>query len=119
MNVVAVESHSIDFVPLTERYGTPLRLFTIWLSINLSIVCAAVGTLGPAAGLSLSWTILGIAGAWLAGQAMRTLLFQVPATHIATFAAAAVTIGVVAMIACTLPALRAARTSPVEALADQ
>jgi predicted permease len=64
-------------------------------------------------------TLLGIAGAWLAGQAMRTLLFQVPATHIATFAAAAVTIGVVAMIACTLPALRAARTSPVEALADQ
>ena len=48
-----VESHSIDFVPTTERYGTPLRLFTIWFSINLSIVCAAVGALGPASGLSL------------------------------------------------------------------
>jgi nucleobase:cation symporter-1, NCS1 family len=55
-----VESHSIDFVPLTERYGTPARLFTIWFSINLSIVCAAVGTLGPAAGLPLGWTVLAI-----------------------------------------------------------
>jgi NCS1 family nucleobase:cation symporter-1 len=40
---LSVESHSIDFVPVTERYGTPMRLFTIWFSINLSIVCAGVG----------------------------------------------------------------------------
>jgi nucleobase:cation symporter-1, NCS1 family len=69
-STLQVETHSIDFVPLTERYGTPLRLFTIWLSINLSIVCAAVGTLGPAAGLSLSWTILGVA----VGNALGTLI---------------------------------------------
>lgn len=55
-----VESHSIDFVPLTERYGTPARLFTIWFSINLSIVCAAVGALGPPTGLSLGWTVLAV-----------------------------------------------------------
>ena len=65
-----VESHSIDFVPLNERYGTPLRLFTIWLSINLSIVCAAVGALGPAAGLSLGWTIAGVT----VGNALGTLI---------------------------------------------
>jgi NCS1 family nucleobase:cation symporter-1 len=65
-----VESHSIDFVPLTERYGTPARLFTIWFSINLSIVCAAVGGLGPAAGLSLGWTIVGVA----AGNAIGTVI---------------------------------------------
>jgi nucleobase:cation symporter-1, NCS1 family len=65
-----VESHSIDFVPLSERYGTPARLFTIWFSINLSIVCAAVGALGPAAGLSLGWTILGVA----IGNALGTVI---------------------------------------------
>jgi len=48
-------------VPLTERYGTPTRLFTIWLSINLSIVCAAVGTLAFGAGLGLGWTVAALA----------------------------------------------------------
>jgi NCS1 family nucleobase:cation symporter-1 len=67
---LSVESHSIDFVPLDERYGTPTRLFTIWFSINLSIVCAAVGTLGPAAGLSLGWTILGVT----IGNALGTVI---------------------------------------------
>lgn len=56
-----VESHSIDFVPLSERYGTPLRLFTIWFSINLSVVCTAVGALASTYGLSLGWTIFGLA----------------------------------------------------------
>jgi len=64
-------------------------------------------------------TILGIIGAWLTGQAMRTLLFQVPPLHVATFAAAAGVIGVVSLIACLLPAHRAALISPMEALADQ
>jgi nucleobase:cation symporter-1, NCS1 family len=58
---LAVETHSIDFVPLTERYGTPLRLFTIWISINLSIVCAAVGTIVSGYGLSLPAAIAGLA----------------------------------------------------------
>jgi NCS1 family nucleobase:cation symporter-1 len=58
---VSIESHSIDFVPPTERYGTPLRLFTIWFSINLSIVCAAVGTLASGYGLGVGWTIAGLA----------------------------------------------------------
>ncbi len=64
-------------------------------------------------------TILGILGAWLAGRAMQTLLFQVEPLHVATIAAAAGIIGIVSLVACLLPARRAARISPVEALADQ
>jgi predicted permease len=60
--------------------------------------------------------LLGLAGAWLAARAMRSLLFQVPPVHVATFAAAAGVIAVVALIACLMPAHRAARTSPMEAL---
>lgn len=56
----AVEAHGIDFVPLTERYGTPYRLFTIWFSTNLSIICVAAGTLGVAAGLGFVWTVAAI-----------------------------------------------------------
>jgi NCS1 family nucleobase:cation symporter-1 len=58
---LAVEQHSIDFVPLSQRYGTPLRLFTIWFSINLSIVCLTVGTLGIAAGLPFGRSVLALA----------------------------------------------------------
>jgi len=69
-STLRVESHSIDFVPLSERYGTPARLFTIWVSINVSIVGAAVGTLGPPAGLSLKWVILGV----VIGNVLGTLI---------------------------------------------
>ncbi len=64
-------------------------------------------------------TILGSIGAWLAGRAMRTMLFQSPALPLATLAAAAAAIGAVSLAACLLPSRRAARISPMEALADQ
>jgi predicted permease len=75
--------------------------------------------LGLALRLLAAGTMLGLIGAWLMGRAMRTLLFQVPPVHAATFAAAAGVIGVVSLAACLLPARRAARVSPMEALADQ
>ena len=75
--------------------------------------------LGLALRLLAAGTTLGLLGAWLTGRAMRTLLFQVPPVHAATFAAAAGIIGVVSLAACLLPARRAARVSPMEALADQ
>jgi len=75
--------------------------------------------LGLALRLLAVGTILGIMGAWLAGQALRTLLFQVPPLNVAIFAAAAGVIGIVSLIACLVPSHRAARISPLEALADQ
>jgi NCS1 family nucleobase:cation symporter-1 len=66
---LAVESHSIDFVPLGERYGTPRRLFTVWFSVNLSIVCAAVGTLVAGYGLPVAWTVAGL----VLGNAVGTI----------------------------------------------
>jgi predicted permease len=64
-------------------------------------------------------TILGLIGAWLTGQAMQTVLFQVPAFNLATLAAAAGIMGLVSLVACLLPSHRAARISPMEALAGQ
>jgi nucleobase:cation symporter-1, NCS1 family len=57
---LSVERHGIEFVPISERYGTPRRLFTIWFSINLSLLCLTTGTLGVIAGLSLPWTLLAL-----------------------------------------------------------
>jgi predicted permease len=69
--------------------------------------------------LLIAGTVLGLIGAWQAGLAMRSLLFQVPALNFAVLAAAACVTAVVCLVACLLPAQRAARISPMEALAEE
>jgi len=69
--------------------------------------------------LLVAGTLLGVAGAWAEGQGMRTLLFHVPPLHLATLAGAVAVVAIVSLVACWLPSYRAARISPVEALADQ
>jgi len=64
-------------------------------------------------------TVLGLIGAWQAGRAMRSLLFQVPPLNLAVLAAAASVTAVVCLAACLLPAQRAAKISPMEALAEE
>ena len=58
----------------------------------------------------------GVAGAWVAGRAMQSLLFDVPPLHAQALAGAGVVMGVVTLVACLLPAHRASRVAPVEAL---
>jgi predicted lysophospholipase L1 biosynthesis ABC-type transport system permease subunit len=64
-------------------------------------------------------TVLGTLGGWLTGQAMRSVLFHVPALQIAILAGAIGVIGVVSVIACLVPSQRAAKISPMEVLASQ
>jgi ABC-type antimicrobial peptide transport system permease subunit len=66
--------------------------------------------------LLLVGTILGLFGAWLAGRAMQSILFNVPPLHIATLLGTALILGAVSLVACLLPALRASRVDPMEAL---
>ncbi len=47
---------------------------------------------------------------------MRSLLFNVSPTDPATFVTIAMLLGAVALLACWLPARRATRTNPVQAL---
>lgn len=63
-------------------------------------------------------TALGILGAWITGQAMQAILFRVPAVHLMTLAGTAAILAAVSMAACLLPSHRAARISPMEALAE-
>jgi len=64
-------------------------------------------------------TVLGLIGAWQAGRAMRSLLFQVPPLNVAVLAAATILTATVCLAACLLPSQRAAQISPMEALAEE
>jgi ABC-type antimicrobial peptide transport system permease subunit len=61
---------------------------------------------------------LGLFGAWFTGRAMKAILFHVPAHSPAILAGSACIIVVVAFAACLLPAHRAARILPIQALAE-
>jgi predicted permease len=69
--------------------------------------------------LLIAGTVLGLIGAWQAGRAMRSLLFQVPPLNVAILAAAACVTSAVCLAACLLPSQRAARISPMETLAEE
>jgi predicted permease len=64
-------------------------------------------------------TTLGLLGAWMTGQALQAILFRVPPLHVATLAGTAAVMAVVCLLACLLPSHRAARVSPMEALAEE
>ncbi len=61
-------------------------------------------------------SILGALGGWLTGRAMSGLLYGVGAVNPGVFAATAAVLALVAMTACLVPALRASRVPPMEAL---
>ena len=66
--------------------------------------------------LLVAGTLLGLLGAWLAGKAMQTVLFDVPPLHLAILLGAAAIMSAVSLVACLIPARRAAMVDPVEAL---
>jgi predicted permease len=66
--------------------------------------------------LLIAGTVIGLVAAGLAGRALQSLLYDVPALHPATLAATAAIMTVVCLVACWLPARRASRTDPMEAL---
>jgi ABC-type antimicrobial peptide transport system permease subunit len=66
--------------------------------------------------LALIGGAIGLAGALLATRYLRSLLFGVEPTDAATFVSVAVLLGVIAFVACSIPARRASRVDPMTAL---
>jgi len=75
--------------------------------------------LGLGLKLLLAGTMFGVLGAWLAGRAMQSILFNVPSLHVATLSGTALVLGAVSLVACWLPTVRASRIDPMEALRDE
>ena len=66
--------------------------------------------------LVLSGVALGLAASWLLTRLITKLLFQVSATDPVAFIGISLLLVVVALLACYLPARRAARVDPLQAL---
>ena len=66
--------------------------------------------------LSLTGVALGLVGAWWLGRASSSLLFGVTASDPLTFTTVSLLLTAVAIAACYLPARRAMRVDPIQAL---
>ena len=66
--------------------------------------------------MALAGMAAGLAGAWGLTRLMSSLLYDVSATDPATFAAVTAALAAVALAACCVPALKAARVDPIVAL---
>ena len=72
--------------------------------------------LGQSLGMLLIGTVIGLAGAFALTRLMRTLLFEVTATDPLTYVSVIGILTVVALLACYIPARRAAKVDPLVAL---
>jgi predicted permease len=101
-------------------YGVRRRKREIAIRMALGADRSAVVRLIVAQGMrpALLGLVIGAGGALALGSAMRSLVFGVTSRDPATFAFVAALLAVVALAACALPALRAARVQPNEALQE-
>jgi NCS1 family nucleobase:cation symporter-1 len=53
-----IESHSIDWIPVTERHGKVWQQTMLWFLGDFQYFTIPIGFLGPALGLSLGWSVL-------------------------------------------------------------
>jgi putative ABC transport system permease protein len=72
--------------------------------------------LGQGLVLAVFGEVIGITVALATGRVLRAYLFAVSSTDPATFVAVGLLLAAVALFACWLPARRAARVNPMEAL---
>jgi putative ABC transport system permease protein len=107
VGIYAVTSYATN--QRTQEIGVRMALGArnreiVWLVLSLGLKQLAIGV--P----------LGIAGAFLTSRALQGIVFQVTTTDFVTFFAIPALLTAVVVAACLLPALRAARLNPVEAL---
>jgi len=103
--------------PGSELSGTPKNSnCTLSVINNLRYAFRQLLVLGLGGKLVGLGVVFGLGGAFGVTQLMKTLLFHIQPTDPATYLAAPLLLGLVSLLACWLPARRAARVDPREAL---
>lgn len=74
---LAVESHGIAPIPRANRFGRPIRLFTVFFAPNLTMTAVFSGTLGTGLGLGFGTGLLAIV--------VGTVLGSLPVAYLATW----------------------------------
>jgi predicted permease len=107
VGVYGVISYSVE--RRTQEIGIRLAMG----AVRRQVAAMLLREIGRLVAVSL---VLGIAGTLVAARTVRTLLYGVAATDAATLAAAAIALAAVAALAAWLPARRASRLDPMDAL---
>ena len=93
------------------------------IGLRMALGSTARGVVGLVIGRGLALTgaglVLGLALAATGTRSMKSMLFGVDAFDPATFAAVATLLGVVAVLACWVPARRASRVDPIVVLREE
>jgi len=99
-------------------YAVAQRQREIGIRMALGAQTKQIGAQFLSLGLRLlvTGTLLGLLGAWIAGKAMQTVLFEVPPLHLAILFGTAAIMSAVSLVACLIPARRATMVDPVQAL---
>ncbi len=99
-------------------YAVAQRRREIGIRMALGAQRGQIGAQFLSLGLRLlaAGTIFGVLGAMLAGRAMQSVLFGVPALAVGPLLGTALVLSVVSLLACLIPARRATRVEPMIAL---
>ena len=99
-------------------YAVAQRRREIGIRMALGAQREQIGAQFLSLGLRLlaAGTVLGLIGVWMTGKAMQSVLFDVPTLHMAILLATAFVMAAATLVACFVPARRAALVDPVEAL---
>ena len=93
------------------------------IGVRMALGASPRNVLGLIVGEGMKVALAGIGAGLLAslalGRAISTLVFGVQVGDPATFVSVAVTLAIVALAACAIPALRASRVDPMAALRNQ
>ncbi len=72
--------------------------------------------IGRGLSVAVPGVVIGLAGAWAGSRALKSQLFGVGGDDLLTYAASGLLLLIAALVACAMPARRAAKVNPTEAL---
>ncbi|WP_332059704.1 purine-cytosine permease family protein [Bartonella sp. CB74] len=68
-----IETHSIEPIPDSKRYGNIFSQFTLWMGVNLQITAVITGALAIVFGGDVFWSLIGLAIGQVTGGVVMAL----------------------------------------------